>query len=200
MKIKSIGVFCGSSIGAKEIYSQKAKELGQLMVEQNMDLIYGGGDVGLMGVIADAVLEKGGNAIGVMPTALLEKEVGHSSLTKMHITDNMSDRKNLINDLSDAFIAMPGGFGTLDEVMEVLTYFQLGFSNKPVAFLNVDGFYDSIITLFDNILAEKFMKAEHRNNVIFESEPKALLKAINNFEAQKVDSKWIKDLKDKNTY
>ena len=200
MQIKSIGVFCGSSIGAKEIYSEKAKELGQLMVEQNMDLIYGGGDVGLMGVIADAVLKKGGNAIGVMPTDLLNKEVGHSSLTKMHVTDNMSDRKNLINKLSDAFIAMPGGFGTLDEVMEVLTYFQLGFSNKPVAFLNVDGFYDPIITLFDNILAEKFMKAEHRNNIIFESEPEALLKAINDFEAQKVDSKWIKNLKDKNTY
>jgi len=200
MQIKSIGVFCGSSIGAKEIYSQKAKELGELMVAKKMDLIYGGGDVGLMGVIADAVLAKGGNAIGVIPTDLLNKEVGHSSLTKMHVTDNMSDRKNLINKLSDAFIAMPGGFGTLDEVMEVLTYFQLGFSNKPVAFLNVDGFYDPIITLFDNILAEKFMKAEHRNNVIFESEPEALLKAINDFEAQKVDSKWIKDLKDKNTY
>ena len=200
MQIKSIGVFCGSSIGAKEIYSQKAKELGELMVAQKMDLIYGGGDVGLMGVIADAVLAKGGNAIGVIPTDLLNKEVGHSSLTKMHVTDNMSDRKNLINKLSDAFIAMPGGFGTLDEVMEVLTYFQLGFSNKPVAFLNVEGFYDPIITLFDNILAEKFMKAEHRNNVIFESEPEALLKAINDFEAQKVDSKWIKDLKDKNTY
>ncbi len=200
MQIKSIGVFCGSSIGAKEIYSQKAKELGELMVAQKMDLIYGGGDVGLMGVIADAVLAKGGNAIGVIPTDLLNKEVGHSSLTKMHVTDNMSDRKNLINKLSDAFIAMPGGFGTLDEVMEVLTYFQLGFSNKPVAFLNVEGFYDPVITLFDNILAEKFMKAEHRNNVIFESEPEALLKAINDFEAQKVDSKWIKDLKDKNTY
>ena len=200
MQIKSIGVFCGSSIGAKEIYSQKAKELGELMVAKKMDLIYGGGDVGLMGVIADAVLAKGGNAIGVIPTDLLNKEVGHSSLTKMHVTDNMSDRKNLINKLSDAFIAMPGGFGTLDEVMEVLTYFQLGFSNKPVAFLNVDGFYDPIITLFDNILAEKFMKAEHRNNVIFESEPEALLKAINDFEAQKVDSKWITDLKDKNTY
>ena len=200
MKIKSIGVFCGSSIGSKAIYSQKAKELGELMVKNNMDLIYGGGDVGLMGVIADTVLNNGGNAIGVIPTDLLNKEVGHSSLTKMHITDNMSDRKNLINKLSDAFIAMPGGFGTLDEVMEVLTYFQLGFSNKPVAFLNVDGFYDSIITLFDNILAEKFMKAEHRNNVIFESEPEALLKAINNFEAQEVDSKWIKDLKDKKTY
>ncbi|OYT12510.1 MAG: Rossman fold protein, TIGR00730 family [Bacteroidetes bacterium 4572_112] len=198
--MKSIGVFCGSSIGAKEIYSQKAKELGELMVAQKMDLIYGGGDVGLMGVIADAVLAKGGNAIGVIPTDLLNKEVGHSSLTKMHVTDNMSDRKNLINKLSDAFIAMPGGFGTLDEVMEVLTYFQLGFSNKPVAFLNVEGFYDPVITLFDNILAEKFMKAEHRNNVIFESEPEALLKAINDFEAQKVDSKWIKDLKDKNTY
>lgn len=200
MDIKSIGVFCGSSVGAKPIYSQKAKELGELMASQHIELIYGGGNVGLMGVIADAVLSKKGNAIGVIPTALLEKEVGHESLTKMHITDNMSDRKNLITELSDAFIAMPGGFGTLDEVMEVLTHFQLGFSEKPVGFLNVDGFYDSVITLFDQILEEKFMKAEHRNNVIFESDPKVLLKALKEFKPHNVDSKWIKDLKNKNTY
>ncbi|MCK5845965.1 MAG: TIGR00730 family Rossman fold protein [Bacteroidales bacterium] len=200
MQIKSIGVFCGSSIGAKPIYSQKARELGELMASKNIDLIYGGGDVGLMGVIADAVLNKKGNAIGVIPTALLEKEVGHSALTKMHITDNMSDRKNLISDLSDAFIAMPGGFGTLDEVMEVLTYFQLGISEKPVGFLNIDGFYDPVITLFDQILKEKFMKTEHRNNVIFESDPATLLKAIKEFEPHIVDSKWIDDLKNKQTY
>ena len=200
MQIKSIGVFCGSSIGAKEIYSRKAKELGEIMVRENIDLIYGGGNVGLMGVIADAVLTKNGKAIGVMPTDLLNKEVGHQSLTKMHITDNMSDRKNLINKLSDAFIAMPGGFGTLDEVMEVLTYFQLGFSEKPVGFLNVDGFYDPIIQLFDTILAERFMKYEHRHNVIFESEPEVLLKAMQNFKPLAVDNKWIDDLKNKKTY
>ncbi len=200
MQIKSIGVFCGSSVGSDPIYSQKAKELGILMANQGLDLIFGGGKVGLMGVIADTLMEHKGNAIGVMPTSLIEKEVGHDQLTKMHITENMSDRKNLIADLSDAFIAMPGGFGTLDEVMEVLTYFQLGFSNKPVAFLNVDGFYDSVITLFDNIMDKKFMKAEHRNNVIFEADPKELIKKIQNFEAQIVDSKWIDNLKDKNTY
>ncbi len=200
MQIKSIGVFCGSSVGSDPVYSQKAKELGIIMAEQGIDLIFGGGKVGLMGIIADTTMEHGGNAIGVMPTSLIEKEVGHDKLTKMHITENMSDRKNLIADMSDAFIAMPGGFGTLDEVMEVLTYFQLGFSNKPVAFLNVDGFYDSVITLFDNIMDKKFMKPEHRNNVIFEADPEELVKKIKNFDPEIVDSKWIDNLKDTNTY
>jgi len=200
MEIKSIGVFCGSSVGSKEIYSQKAEELGDLLAKNNIDLIFGGGKVGLMGIIADKTMTEGGKAIGIMPTALLEKEVGHSGLTEMIVVDNMSDRKNKINDLSDAFIAMPGGFGTLDEVMEVLTYFQLGWSEKPVGFLNIDGYYDSLIMMFDRIAEDRFMKTEHRHNVIFESEPNALLDAILNFKALEVDEKWIADLKEKKTY
>ncbi len=200
MKIKSIGVFCGSSIGSKEIYSQKAEELGLLLAKNNIDLIFGGGKVGLMGIIANSTMSKGGNAIGIMPTALIEKEVGHDGLTEMLVVDNMSDRKNKINDLSDAFIAMPGGFGTLDEVMEVLTYFQLGWSEKPVGFLNINGYYNSLISMFDRIAEDRFMKAEHRHNVIFESDPKTLLEAIINFKALKVDEKWIADLKEKKTY
>jgi len=200
MTIKSIGVFCGSSVGSKKVYSQKAEELGDLLAKNNIDLVFGGGKVGLMGVIADKTMDKGGNAIGIMPTALIEKEVGHSGLTKMIVVDNMSDRKNKINDLSDAFIAMPGGFGTLDEVMEVLTYFQLGWSEKPVGFLNIDGYYDSLIMMFDRIAEDRFMKAEHRHNVIFESEPDVLLDAILNFKALEVDEKWIADLKEKKTY
>ncbi len=200
MNIKSIGVFCGSSIGKGEIYSQKAAELGKLMAGKGIDLIFGGGKVGLMGIIADSLMKDGGKAIGVMPTDLLNKEVGHDGLNKMIVVDNMSDRKNKINDLSDAFIAMPGGFGTLDEVMEVLTYFQLGWSEKPVGFLNINGYYDPLIQMMDTILEERFMKYEHRHNVIFESDPKVLLDAILNFKPLAVDEKWIADLKEKKTY
>jgi len=200
MEIKSIGVFCGSSIGSKEVFGQKAEELGLLMAEKKIDLIFGGGKVGLMGIIADSTMSKGGKAIGIMPTALLEKEVGHKGLDEMIVVNNMSDRKNQINDLSDAFIAMPGGFGTLDEVMEVLTYFQLGWSEKPVGFLNIDGYYDPLIAMFDRIAEDKFMKPEHRHNVIFESEPEVLLNAILNFKALEVDEKWIAELKEKKTY
>ncbi len=200
MKIKSIGVFCGSSIGAREIYSQEAEKLGKLMAEEKIKLIFGGGKVGLMGVIANSIMAKGGKAIGVMPTALLEKEVGHDGLNEMIVVDNMSTRKNKINDLSDAFIAMPGGFGTLDEVMEVLTYFQLGWSEKPVGFLNVDGYYDHLIKFLDHIMEEKFMKYEHRHNVIVESDPKKLLQAMMNFKPIAIDEKWIAKLKEKKTY
>lgn len=200
MVIKSIGVFCGSSIGAREIYSIKAAELGELMAKSKIDLVFGGGKVGLMGIIADDVMANGGKAIGVIPTMLKEKEVGHEGLTEMHIVDNMSERKNLINDLSDAFIAMPGGFGTLDEVMEVLTYFQLGWSEKPVGFLNIDGYYDHLISFMDHIMEERFMKYEHRHNVIVKSEPDELMDAILNFKPLAVDEKWIADLKNKKTY
>lgn len=200
MVIKSIGVFCGSSIGAREIYSIKAAELGELMAKSKIDLVFGGGKVGLMGIIADEVMANGGKAIGVIPTMLKEKEVGHEGLTEMHIVDNMSERKNLINDLSDAFIAMPGGFGTLDEVMEVLTYFQLGWSEKPVGFLNIDGYYDHLISFMDHIMEERFMKYEHRHNVIVKSEPDELMDAILNFKPLAVDEKWIADLKNKKTY
>ncbi len=200
MNIKSIGIFCGSSVGAKEIYALKAEELGKLLADNNIDLVFGGGKVGLMGAIADSIMSAGGKAIGVMPTALLEKEVGHQGLNEMIVVDNMSTRKNHINDISDAFIAMPGGFGTLDEVMEVLTYFQLGWSEKPVGFLNIDGYFDFLIKFMDHIMEEKFMKYEHRHNVIVESEPEKLLNSILNFKPLAVDEKWIADLKERKTY
>lgn len=200
MAIKSIGVFCGSSIGAKEVYSQAAVELGSLMVSNGIELIYGGGKVGLMGVIADTILASGGSVVGVIPKLLLEKEVGHDAVTEMKIVSSMSERKNLIGELSAAFIAMPGGFGTLDEVMEVLTYFQLGISEKPVGFLNVNGFYNPLIAMFDRILEERFMKYEHRHNVIFRDNPKDLLEAIQAFKPLAVDEKWIQELKERKTY
>jgi uncharacterized protein (TIGR00730 family) len=200
MTINSIGVFCGSSIGARDVYSQHSAELGKLMTERGIDLIFGGGKVGLMGVIADEVLKNGGKAIGIMPKMLLEKEVGHTGLTEMRVVDSMSERKNLINELSDAFIAMPGGFGTLDEVMEVLTYFQLGWSEKPVGFLNSDGYFDHLISFLDHVAEERFMKYEHRHNVIVRDNPGELLDAILNFKPLEVDEKWIADLKRRKTY
>jgi uncharacterized protein (TIGR00730 family) len=198
--IKSIGVFCGSSVGAKEIYTTKARELGKLMAEQDITLVFGGGKVGLMGVIADSVMEHGGKAIGVITHYLENREVGHPGITDLHVVDTMSDRKNLIADLSDGFIAMPGGFGTFDEVMEVLTYFQLGISEKPTGFLNVDGFYNHLIAMMDHVLEEKFMKYEHRHNVLVDAEPNALLEKMLNFEPLELPEKWIQDLKNKNTY
>lgn len=200
MDIKSIGVFCGSSIGARDQYSLLAAELGNFMVNAGIDMIYGGGKVGLMGVIADEIMAKGGNVIGVIPELLLQKEVGHDAISEMKIVQSMSERKNLIGDLSDAFIAMPGGFGTLDEVMEVLTYFQLGISEKPVGFLNINGYFDPLMAMFDKILEEKFMKYEHRHNVIVSDNPKELLKAIQEFKPLAVDEKWIAELKERKTY
>jgi uncharacterized protein (TIGR00730 family) len=200
MSIKSVGVFCGSSIGKHNDYSLAAVELGQLLVEQNIEMIYGGGKVGLMGVIADEMMANNGNVIGIIPDFLLQKEVGHEAITEMKVVENMSQRKNLIGDLSDAFIAMPGGFGTLDEVMEVLTYFQLGISEKPVGFLNVNGFYDPLIAMFDRILEERFMKYEHRHNLIIRNNAADLLKAIQDFQPLEVDEKWIADLKERKTY
>ncbi len=198
--IKSIGVFCGSSVGAKEVYSEKAAELGKILAQQNISLVYGGGKVGLMGVIADSVMKHGGQVIGVITKHLEDSEVGHDGITKMYIVETMSERKNMIAELSGGFIAMPGGFGTFDEVMEVLTYFQLGISEKPTAFLNVDGYFNHLIAMFDHILEERFMKYEHRHNVLVEEEPDALIDVIMNFIPLEVDEKWIADLKDKNTY
>jgi uncharacterized protein (TIGR00730 family) len=200
MSIKRIGVFCGSSVGKDERYAKAASLLGQLLVESKIDMIYGGGKVGLMGVIADEMMKLGGKVIGVIPDFLQEKEVGHDAITEMKVVSSMSERKNLIGDLSDAFIAMPGGFGTLDEVMEVLTYFQLEISEKPVGFLNVDGFYNPIIAMFDKILEERFMKYEHRHNVIFKDNPRDLMEAIHAFKPLEVDEKWITELKEKKTY
>lgn len=198
--IKSIGVFCGSSVGAKAVYAEKAEALGKLMAEQGITLVYGGGRIGLMGVIADSVLKHGGEVIGVITEHLEGRELSHGGITKLFTVKSMSERKNLIAELSDGFIAMPGGFGTFDEVMEVLTYFQLGISDKPTAFLNVAGFYDHLMAMFDQILEDKFMKYEHRQNVIVSPDPSELMKSIHDFTPLLVDEKWIDELKKKNTY
>lgn len=198
--IKSIGIFCGSSVGGNELYTTEAAKLGKLMAEKEIELVYGGGNVGLMGIIADAVVEKGGKSTGVITNFLLDKELGHQRITRMEVVESMSERKNLITHLSDAFIAMPGGFGTLDEVMGVLTYFQLGISEKPVGFLNVNGYYNSLIEFLDHATTERFVKLQHRQNIVIADNAEEMLEKILNFKVVHVEEKWIDNLKSKNTY
>src|SRR5262249_19565137 len=147
--MKSIGVFCGSSFGAKPEYTAAAREVGALLARRGIALVYGGGKVGLMGVVADAALAEGGRVIGVIPQLLMKKEVAHAGLTELRVVASMTERKLLMGELSDAFIALPGGIGTLDEFFEVWTWTQLGLQTKACGLLNVDGFFDPLIEFLD---------------------------------------------------
>ncbi|QJQ05144.1 TIGR00730 family Rossman fold protein [Undibacterium piscinae] len=146
--MKSICVFCGASSGASEVYADGARQLAASLVKRQISLVYGGGNIGLMGVIADEVMRLGGHVTGVIPQALMDKEVGHTGLSKLHIVRNMHERKALMADLSDGFIAMPGGIGTLEELFEIFTWLQLGFHEKPLGLLNIAGFYDELLVFF----------------------------------------------------
>lgn len=192
--MQSICVFCGSSMGARSEYRQSAKELGEILLKKNIQLIYGGANVGLMKVLADTVLEGGGEVIGIMPRILVEKEVAHLNLTKMHIVKSMSERKSMMVELSDAFIAMPGGFGTLDELAEVITYNQLRLTDKPIGILNIAGYFDSLMNFFDHITEEGFLRHEHRQNLIVDAHVENLIMKLNEFKPVVMD-KWIEDIK-----
>lgn len=157
------------------------------MVEEDTGLVYGGGNVGLMGVIADEVLRLGGTATGVIPQALMDKEVGHLELTRLHIVKDMHERKAMMAELSDGFVAMPGGIGTLEELFEVFTWSQLGFHEKPIGLLNVDRFYAGLITFLDHVVAERFLRSEQASLLIHEQEPKALLTRLRTFKPQRVE-------------
>jgi len=191
--MKSVAVFCGANFGNKEIYRTKATELGKVLAQQGIALVYGGGKVGLMGSIADAVLTASGNAIGVIPQSLVDKEVAHTALTQLHIVQTMHERKALMASLSDGFIAMPGGFGTFDEICEIITWNQLSIIAKPVAFYNVNGYFDKFIQMIDWSVAEGFIRTEHRRNLIIEDEPGQLLQKLQVYTPVST-SKWI-DLK-----
>jgi uncharacterized protein (TIGR00730 family) len=156
-------VFCGSSRGSAPSYAEAAAELGTAMAGAGIGLVYGGGDVGLMGVVADAVLAAGGEVVGVMPEALVAREIGHTGLTELRITGSMHERKAMMADLADGFIALPGGFGTFDELFEILTWSQLGLHTKPVALLDVDGFWDPFVALLDRAVEAGFLRALHRD-------------------------------------
>lgn len=192
--IQTICVFCGSSTGADPEYSQAAERLAGLFLRKGITLVYGGANVGLMRILADTMLESGGKAIGVMPQSLVEREVAHTGLTKMHIVGDMQERKALMSELSDAFISLPGAYGTLDELFEVLTWNQLGIINKPVGLLNVHGFFTPLLSMLDHAVGEKFLRPEHRKILICEEKEDLLLDRLNEYKPVTAE-KWIEQLK-----
>jgi len=188
--IRRVCVFCGSNSGNRPVYRDAARSLGALLVRQKIGLVYGGGRVGLMGAIADAVVEAGGEAIGVIPRALVEKEIGHRGLTELRIVPSMHERKAEMMSLADAFVALPGGYGTLEEFCEVVTWLQLGLHRKPCGLLNVDGYYDPLLALFQHAQSEGFVHPVHASLVLADSDPDRLLESLRNFAVPHLD-KWL---------
>ena len=188
--MKRICVYCGSNDGARSSYSSAAREMGMALARRDITLVYGGGRVGLMGTIADAVLAQGGEVIGVIPEPLVAREVAHKGLTDLRIVGSMHERKALMAGLSDAFVAMPGGFGTLEEFCEITTWTQLGLHRKPCGLLNVSGYYDALLSFLDHAVSERFIRPEHRSVVLADTEPDGLLDKLKGFDAPKLD-KWI---------
>ena len=160
-----LAVFCGSSAGFRPAYREAARGLGQLLGERGIGLVYGGSHVGLMGMVADACLAWGGEVLGVMPRFMVEKEIAHRDITKLHIVESMHERKAMMGELSDAFVALPGGFGTWDEFCEVITWAQIGLHSKPIAMLNVEGFYDAFLAMVDHAAKEGFIRPQHREMI-----------------------------------
>ena len=176
--MKSICVYCGASFGVNPLYADTARALAQVLVAHNIGLVYGGGKVGLMGVIADEVLRLGGEATGVIPSAMVEREVGHTGLTRQFVVKDMHERKAMMAELSDGFIAMPGGMGTLEELFEMLTWSQLGIHAKPVALLNAGGFYDGLVSFVGHQQAEGFVRARQAALMMVESTPEAVVRRL----------------------
>lgn len=189
-RLSALCVFCGSNSGADPAYAENARRMGQILAGRGMTVVYGGGRVGLMGALADAALEAGGRVVGVIPEALKRREVAHQGLTELHVVQTMHERKQLMADLSDGFVAMPGGFGTFEEFCEVLTWSQLGLHAKPCGLLNVKGYYAGLLTLFDHALAEQLLHPHNRAMVIAEAEPRPLLDAMAQYRAPAVE-KWL---------
>jgi len=188
--MKRICIFCASSPGNRPEYAAAAEEMATELVNRKIGLVYGGSKVGLMGVLADAVLGAGGEAVGVIPRNLMEREVGHAGLSKLHVVQSMHERKALMADLSDAFIALPGGFGTLEEFCEVVTWSQLGLHAKPCGILNVLEYYSPLLAMFDHAVEERFLKPENRALVLARASPAELLRALEQWRPLRVE-KWL---------
>lgn len=189
--MQRVCVFCGSSPGARPAYAEAAEELAGLLAGEGIGLVYGGGGVGLMGRLADAMLAGGGEAIGVIPRALVAREIGHTGLSELRVVGSMHERKALMAELSDAFVALPGGLGTLEELFEVYTWSQLGLHRKPCALLDVEGYYADLAGFLAHAVEERFVREEHRAMLIVEREPRALLERLESFEPEGVQPKWI---------
>lgn len=188
--MKRITVFCASSFGTEKIYEEQAIALGKTLAEQNIELVYGGANVGLMGAVADGALHAGGKVIGVLPNFLRSKEIAHLGLTELILVESMHERKTKMNDLCDGVIALPGGFGTLEELFEMLTWAQLGLHKKPIAILNVNGFYDSLIALLQNMTEKGLLKEVNREMLLVSDNIDDLLDQMKNYVAPTV-GKWI---------
>ena len=197
--MKRICVFCGSNAGHNPIYRTEAEKLGRLLAARGIELVYGAGNIGLMGAVADACLAAGGKVIGVIPEALMGKEVAgravdHRALTRIEVVDSMHTRKARMAELSEGFIALPGGFGTFEEFCEILTWGQLGFHAKQMGLLNVNGFYDPLLSLFDHAVSEGFLRAQNRAMALADTDIERLLGTMSSYQAEPV-SKWLKEEK-----
>jgi uncharacterized protein (TIGR00730 family) len=190
--MRAICVFCGANFNGDPLLKQAIEQLAEVMVNRNITLVFGGGKVGVMGLMADAVLSGGGKAIGVIPRFLMDKEVGHTGLTQLHIVENMHQRKQMMNDLCDGIITLPGGLGTLEEFFEVLTWLQLGLHSHPTGLLNVGGYYDSLLKQLDVMVEQKFLKPTNRELVITSGDAIELVNLMESFNANP-DEVWFKD-------
>jgi uncharacterized protein (TIGR00730 family) len=191
IKLKRICVFCGSSFGARPAYKAAAEELGRLLAEHGIGLVYGGGCVGLMGALADACMSAGGEVNGVIPDSLLRREVGHRGVSKLHVVQTMHERKALMADLADAFIALPGGYGTLEEFCEVVTWSQLGIQRKPCGLLNIEKYWDGLLAVLDHAVDEQFVRPENSQLVLVASTPQGMLHRLAEWTPPEHIEKWI---------
>lgn len=189
-ELKRISVFCGSSIGASKTYTEEAERLGTLLANEGLTLVYGGARVGIMGTVASAVLKAGGEVIGVIPKMLMEREIAHTELTELIVVNSMHERKAKMEELSDGFIALPGGPGTMEEFFEVYTWAQLGEHQKPIGMLNSNNYYDKLLTFFHHMIDEQFLKPEYQSMIIVEKDPHQLIEKFRNYEPPQLP-KWV---------
>ncbi len=188
--MEAVCVFCGSREGSRPAYAETARRTGREIARRGLGLVYGGGRVGLMGALADAALEEGGEVVGVITEALISREIAHAGLTKLHVVGSMHERKMLMADLSDGFVTLPGGYGTLEEFFEVLSWAQLSIHEKPCGLLDVNGFWDPLSTLFDQAVTEGFVRPDHRSLVLTEGDPRVLLERMERYTPPET-RKWI---------
>ena len=189
-ELRSVTVYCGSNPGADPAFAERTRELGRLLAGSGIRVVYGGGHVGLMGILADSAMEAGGEVVGVLPQGLKDREIGHPGLTELHLVASMHERKALMAELADAFIALPGGIGTLEELIEVYTWSQLGMHRKPLGVLNVNGYYDALGAFLDEAVGQRFLRPQSREVLIFDADPEALLARLAGAEPPAL-AKWL---------
>ncbi len=187
--MKSLCVFCGSSIGISQTYAAAASELASMLVSRGIQIVYGGGRTGIMGVVAERVIRDGGRVVGVMPRHLVDREIAHDGLAELHVTESMQERKAKMSELSDGFLCLPGGFGTLEEVSEVLSWAQIGLHSKPCCFLNTDHYFDSLLSFFDEMVDAGFLSPQSRRLALTATEPAELLDLVAQANPRRVD-RW----------